>query len=339
MVLTSGEHGQLTARQKVAAFLVAIGPENAAQVLQYLTEEEVELVAMEISRLGRIPSATTTDVLQEFHVATVAQDYTLEGGLDYARSLLIEWQGDKGAEIIDRLVANAQITSFHFLSQAAPEQLVQFLEEEHPQTVAVILAHLPTHFAANLLRGLSETLRGDVAIRIASMERTSPEIIRRVEQSLRQRLGSVTSPGLSPTRGGVEDLALLLNAADRHLEKGIFTRLEAHDKVLADRVRALMFTFDDIVTLNDKDIQEVLRSVDTKRLGLAIKGVDDGVRIAIYRNLSERAVASLQDEMDFLGAVKLKDVQAAQVEVVAIIRRLDDDGRITMRGSLDGVIA
>lgn len=322
----------ISSRQKVAVLLVSVGPTEAARILGYMTEEEVELVATEISKLGSVPPQLMNQVLEEFHVQAVANNYILEGGLDYARELLVQWKGSKGEEIIERLISTAQIAPFNFLSKLEPDQLLQFLQDEHPQTVALILAYLPAHFAARLLSGLPESVQTEVSLRIATMDRTSPEVIRRVEDSLKARLGSVSAAEMTNMRGGIEDLADLLNNAGRTVERTVLENLAETDPELAERVRELMFVFEDIVQLSDRDIQEVLRRVDAKVLALATKGCKESVLDAVLRNLSERAATSLREEIDFLGAVKVTEVELAQSQVVSVIREMDEKGEITMRG-------
>lgn len=322
----------LQPRQKVAALLVTVGPEEAARVLSYMTEEEVEMIATEISRLGAIPPETMTTVLDEFHMHAKAQNYLMEGGLDYARELLVQWKGDKGAEIIEKLIATTQIAPFHFLAKMEPDQLISVVQDEHPQTVAVILAYLPSHFAARLLARFDEELQADVARRIAKMDRTSPETLRQVEDSLKKRLGNFTSVAIDSATGGVAELAELLNNAGRSVEKSVLAGLQESDPELAQKVRELMFVFEDIVGLDDKDVQEILRKVDAKGLALATKGVKQPVLDIVMRNLSERAASTLKEEIEFLGKVKISDVEGAQTQIVAIIREMDEKGEIAMRG-------
>ncbi len=334
--LSDTEVGSLSQRQKAAVLLVAIGPTEAAEVLSFMTEEEVEQIATEISRLGALPPSLMTGVLEEFHLQAVASQYMLEGGLDYARELLTTWKGAKGEEIIDRLIATAQIAPFSFLSRIEPEQLLQFLKDEHPQTVALVFAYLPASFSSVLLAGLDDDQQTEVALRIATMDRTSPEVIRRVEDSLKSRLGTVTSAEMTSTRGGVEDLAELLNSAGRTVERTVLDSLSELEPEIADAVRALMFVFEDVVDMSDKDLQEVLRTVDGKQLAVAVKGVKEPVRQKILSNLSERAANTIKEEIEYLGAVRTTEVEAAQSAVVAQIRRLDEEGRIAMRPSADG---
>jgi flagellar motor switch protein FliG len=336
MTLPTGEDEELRPRQKAATLMLAIGAKNAASVLRYLTEDEVETLAMEIARLGTVAPEIQTEVLQEFYETATAHRYMVEGGVEYARQILEQWKGSRGEEILDRLLQSVQVTPFNFLAAIEPDQLLQFLQDEHPQTVTLILSHLPYAYSAKVLSGLTEAKQAEVAMRLATMDRIAPEVVRRVEDNLKLRLGSVTHAELTTQRDGVKDLAEMLNQVDRTTERAILTQLAEHDPELADKVRALMFIFEDVATLHDRDIQEILRNVDTKGLALAMKGVREDVRQAIFRNLSERAALSLQEEVEVLGAVKIKDVEEAQSKIVAVIRGLDEAGKIVVRRSAEG---
>lgn len=328
--------GQLTARQKVAAFLVAIGPEHASPILGYLDEAEVEAVAHEITRLGRLPSHVLDEVVDEFFATAATGTNGLSGGLDYARELLEAWQGGRSEEIIQQLFDAAQNRPFGFLAQLEPEQIVQFIVDEHPQTIALITTHLPTHLGAKLLSLLPEDLQGEIAMRVARLGPATPDVVRKVENALKERLGSVTSTDLREASNGADNLAGLLNTADRATERVILDHLGATDPQLAEQVRALMFVFEDILEMTDKDLQEVLRTVDSKQLALALKGVKDEVSRKVTTNLSERAAGSLNDEIEYLGAVRVSDVEAAQSTIVAMIRALEEEGRVTIRAGADG---
>ncbi len=325
----------LTTRQKAAILLVAVGPAEAAAVLEHMSDEEVELVATEISKLGSVAPELIDQVIDELRTTVVTSRLAGEGGLDYARTMLVQWKGDRGEEIIERLRATAQIAPFRFLSKLTPEQLLTLLKDEHPQTVALVLAHLPARFSARLLVGLTESLQTEVAWRIATLDRTAPEVVRRVEDNLRLRMGSMTTTEEPAARGGASDLAEVLNSAGRTVERRVLEELSESDPELAERVRALMFVFEDIVELADRDVQEVLRSVDSKQLALATKGVPEAVKEKVLGNLSERAASTLREEMEFLGPVRIADVEAAQAAIVAEIRRLDEEGTISMRGGAD----
>ena len=323
-------------RQKAATVLVAMGPLAASSVLAHLTEEEVEILALEISRMGPIPGNVQGEILEEFYEDALANRYVNEGGVEYAKELLANWKGAKGEAIITRLMQAVQVSPFHFLSQIEPDQLLQFLQDEHPQTVALIIGHLPHSYGAKVLVGLPEHKQAEVAMRVATMDRTSPEVIKKVEDALRLRLGNITTAELTQQKNGVKELAEMLNQADRATERAILEQLAESDPELSESVRALMFVFEDIVTLDDRDVQEVLRNVETKSLALAMKGTPQAVRDKILSNLSERAALTLVEEMELMGAVKLTDVETAQSQIIVEIRRLDEEGKIILRRSAEG---
>jgi len=328
----------LSRSQKAATVLLALGTERAAKVMSFLSETEVEQVALEIAQLGQLDPEQTNEVLEEFRTEAQAAQYLVSGGVDHARSLLRSLHGPAGDDIVDRLLASFRTTPFHFLQMHDPQEVLQQLREENPQTLALILSHVPTRFGAQVLAGLDEGLQAEVAIRVAQLDRTSPEIVARVEEALQRRFGDVRRRG-NTARGGVRELATLLNSSDRATERAILGRLEATDPEMAEAVRALMFIFEDIVALDDRTVQEVLRHVDLKRLAYAMKGVPNAVADTVFRNLSERAQETLREEIELLGPTPLREVEAAQTEVVAVIRRLEEDGTInTTRGSDGGMV-
>jgi len=334
--MSAPDLAQLSHKQKAAAFLVAIGPENAGPILSYLDEAEVESFAHEISRLGRLPARILEDVINEFFDDVANASGGMAGGIDYARGLLENWQGSRSGEIIQQLVEAAQNRPFGFLAQLEPAQILQFIGDEHPQTISLILTHLPTSTGARLLSLLPEEMQGDIAIRIARMGPATPDVVKQVEAALKERLGSVSSSDIKEATEGADSLADLLNTADRATERVILEHLGTVDAELAEQVRALMFVFEDIIEMSDKDLQEVLRTVDSKQLALALKGVTDEVSAKVTNNLSERAAGSLTDEIEYLGAVKVSDVEAAQSAIVGSIRTLEEEGRVTMRASAEG---
>ncbi len=319
----------LKPEQKAAALVVAVGSQAAASLLQFLSEEEVEALASEVAKIGRLRPETIDSVLDEVATEAAAQRLLAAGGIEYARELLTEWKGSRGAEIIDRLMANLHVTPFSFVRDIDSEQLVHILKDEHPQTVALILAHQPASYSAKVLAGFEAARQADVAFRVGTMGRTSPDVISRVEEALRSKLGNVSSAEIS-VRGGVEDLADVLNNTDRTTEKSILERLGQIDPELTEKVRALMFVFEDLVTLDDRSIQRVLQEVESKELALAMKGVPAQVNEAILRNMSQRAAETLTEELELLGAVRRADVEGAQSRIVAGVRRLEEAGEIVI---------
>lgn len=330
--------GNLTPPQKAAALVVAIGTREASKLLEYLDEEEIEVLAAEIANLRHLPSEVLHEVLEELQGEAAAREAVLRGGVEYAKELLSTWKGGRAEEIVERIVSASLATPFSFLLEVEPAELVQYLQGEHPQTIAVVLAHLPPTHAATVLSGLEPALRSDVAVRIARMERVPTELIRRAEESLRAQLGRTGTQTELTQRGGVKELANILNSADRATERAILSGLESYSPELADQVRSLMFLFEDIVQLRDRDIQEILRSVEPQVLALAMKGVSEEVREVVLRNLSERARQTLLEEVETLGAVRVRDVEEAQSKIVAVIRRLDEEGKIVMRHDGEGAL-
>lgn len=338
MVATPLTGAGRTRAQKAAAVLLALGPEQAASIMSHLNETEVEQVTLEIATLGQLAADETHDILSEFRDEARAAEYLVSGGVEHARSILRLMHGDAGDDIVDRLLASFRTTPFHFLQVHDPAEVMQQLREENPQTLAVILSHLPSRFGAQVLQGLDPELQGEVARRVAELGSMSPEVVAQVEQSLQRRFGDVRRRGNS-ARGGIKELATLLNSSDRGTERAIMGALEIHDPELAERVRALMFIFEDIVTLDDRTIQEIMRQVDLKRLAYAMKGVQPAVRDKVFANLSERAAETLAEEIDLLGPQPLREVEAAQTEIVARIRSLEEEGAITTsRGGEGGLV-
>lgn len=325
----------LTRSQKAAAVLVSVGPEAAASVLRNLSEPEVEQIMLEVATLGELAPDQVGTVLTEFHAEAVAHQSLIAGGEHHAREMMRRLHGSDGEGIVDRLLASVTTAPFHFLRMHEPMEVVQHLREEHPQTIALVLSHLPNRFSAALLAGFDVDVQAEIAQRVATLDRTAPEVVSSVERALQQRLGAVQRRSMAGS-GGVKELAAILNNSDRSTERAILRELESTDPALAEQVRELMFIFEDIVNLDDKAIQEVLRQVDAKQLALALKGVSGLVYESIERNMSERATTALQEEMDVLGQVRVSDVESAQTEIVRVIRELDEAGSIVISRAGEG---
>ena len=324
--------------QKAAAILLAVGPDTAGQVLAHLNEAEVEHVALEVASLGSITPTGMSTILTEFKTEALAQQQLITGGETHARAILRNWTGNEDAadDIIDRLLAAALTAPFHFLRQHDSAVIVQHLHEEHPQTIALVLAYLPTKFAAAVLAGFEADLQSDVALRIATLEPASPEVVKRVEDAMRARMGGSARRSSREERGGVKELAQMLNNSDRGTERAILDSLEILQPELADEIRSLMFVFEDVIHFDDRTMQQLLRNVDMKLLAMAMKGVRNEIRELVFRNLSERAAIGLKEEIDLLGPVPIKDVEAAQSEIVGLIRKLEDEGVIVMARAGEG---
>jgi flagellar motor switch protein FliG len=329
----------LKSRKKAAVLLMLLGPELASQVIKFLDETQVEAIALELARLNKVTPEQRSATIQEFHEMAIAQDFISEGGLDQARKVLISAYGEeKAEEILKKIIQEMQSVPFDFLKRADPSQLVSFLQDEHPQTIALILAYLPVSQAATILTKLPAELRGEVAERIAMMDQSPPEVIREVEGVLEQRVASVISQEMTQV-GGPKALVDLLNRVDRGSERLILESLSQSNPELASTVKNMMFVFEDIAHLDDRAIQQILKETDTKDLATALKNTTEEVTEKIFKNMSERAKNMLTEDMEYMGSVKLKVVEEAQQKIVATIRRLEETGEIDIsRGEEDVMV-
>ena len=327
--------------RKAAVLLIQMGRERAASVLSHLCDAEVEAISAEIARLDTVTGTETESVLTEFRDMVTARAHIAQGGLTFAQQILEQSMGaERAAEIMARLTAAAVKMPFRFLHKADAAQLRSFLADEHPQIIALVLAHMTPDSASLLLSGLAPDVQAEIAHRIAVMDQTSPDIIRTVESILERRMSSMLQPAELSRVGGVDPLVNIINRSDRSTERQIVEGLEALDPALADEIKSRMFMFEDIVNLEDRSIQLVLREVETAELALALKGVTDAVRDKITRNLSERAATNLLEEVELLGTVRLRQVEEAQQNVIRSIRRLEEEGQIMVRrGNDDEFIA
>jgi flagellar motor switch protein FliG len=332
-------NGPMTGLRKAAVLLVQMSREDSARVLSQMRESEVEELTSEIARLGAVEAGVADGVLAEFH--TLATTKTHAGGLDFARELLEASLGaERAAEIVGKLSISLTDMPFGFLNKAEPRQVLSFVQNEHPQTIALVLAHLHAGLASQILSGLASGLQSDVAHRIAVMDRTSPEIIRQVENALERKLSAVIQPAELSAVGGVQPLVDIINRSDRATERLIMEGLEGRSPELAEEIRRRMFMFEDVVLLDDRAVQLVLRQVETADLATALKGVSDEVRAKVVNNLSERARENLAEEIDLLGPVRLRQVEESQAKVVKVIRSLEESGQIEIeRGDDDEYVA
>lgn len=320
----------LSGRKKAAVFLVSLGPQRGAEIMKHLKDEEVEIISFEIARLSTITPEEKNEVLQEFYELLKASRFILNGGIDYATEILERSLGaHRAAEIINRLTSSLQIKPFDFVKKADPQHLVNLLQSEHAQTAALVLAYLEPKKAAEILGQLPVEMQTDVAKRIATMDRTTPEIIREVESTLEIKLSTFDSEDFNIS-GGVDTTAEILNLADRSTEKTIIENLEEEDPELAEEIKKRMFVFEDIVILDDRSIQKVLRKVDNNDLTKALKSVDEEVKEKILRNMSKRAALLLQEDIEFMGPIKLSEVEDAQQRIVNIIRKLEESGEVVI---------
>jgi flagellar motor switch protein FliG len=324
---------ELTGRQKAAIFLVTIGSEISAEIFKHLREDEIETLTFEIARLETIEPEQKDAILMEFQELMMASEFITTGGIDYARELLEKSLGSqKAIDIINRLTSSLQVRPFDFIRRTDPAHLLNFIQQEHPQTIALILAYLEPNKASIILQSLPHEVQSDVARRIATMDRTSPEVLREVERVLEKKLSTLSSEDYTAA-GGVESIVEILNLVDRSSEKQIIEALEDEDPELAEEIKKRMFVFEDIVMLDDRAIQKVLREVDSQELAKALKSVDTEVQDKIFRNMSKRAAGMLKEDMEYMGPIRLKDVEEAQQKIVSIIRHLEDTGEIVVARS------
>jgi len=317
---------------KAAILLLSIDSKAASALLQQLEPEAMEDVTRELAGLGDVPTEIRTKVIEEFYTLSLAHQFTNEGGLEYAKMLLSDTMDPKVAEkILSKIQTHVQKTPFSFLQKAESENLLTFIQDEHPQTIALILCHLPHFKAAETLSGFPLQKQLEVVKRIAYMEQTNPEVIREVEKGLESRLSNMLMQS-SEKAGGVPTVAEILNLADRSTEKSIMEALESEDPDVVEQIRRLMFVFEDILLVNDKGIQSVLKEVDNDEIGLALKTASEELQEKIFSNMSERAAQLIKEEMEFMGPVRISDVETAQQHIVDIVRRLEDAGEIIITG-------
>jgi flagellar motor switch protein FliG len=325
--------------QKAAILLIALGPEKSSQIFKHLKEEEIEQLTLEIANTRSVSPEVKENIIKEFYEICIAQQYIAEGGIGYAKDLLEKALGsDKAMEVIGRLTSSLQVRPFEFIRKTEPSQLLNFIQDEHNQTIALILSYLSAAQASMILAALPQEKQADVARRIASMDRTSPDVIKDVEDILERKLSSLVTQDYTIV-GGVDAIVQILNSVDRSTEKHIMETLEIEDADLAEEIRKKMFVFEDILSLDDRSIQRVLREVDNNDLGIALKGAVEEVQNVIFNNLSKRLATMIREEMEYMGPVRLKDVEEAQQKIVNIIRKLEDSGEIVIsRGGGDEII-
>ena len=328
-----------TGIQKAAILLIALGPERSADIFKHLKEDEIEELTLEIANTRSVSPQVKEDVLNEFYQICLAQQYIAEGGIGYAKELLDKALGeDRAKEVITKLTASLQVRPFEFVRKTDPSQLLNFIQDEHPQTIAMILSYLTSAQAALVIGALPPEKQADVAKRIAMMDRTSPDVIKEVERVLEKKLSSLVNQDYTIV-GGVDAIVNILNTVDRTTEKHIMESLEIEEPELADEIRKKMFVFEDILPLDDRAIQRVLRDVDNADLGVALKAANEEVQNVIFKNLSKRLAAMIKEDMEFMGPVRMKDVEEAQQKVVSVIRKLEDSGEIVIsRGGGDEIV-
>lgn len=318
----------LSGKKKAAIFIISLGNQMGSEVLKHLKDDEVEQVCYEIVRLNQVFHEEKEIVLREFHEMLATSKYILDGGIDYATDILEKSMGaERAAEIINNFSTSFQLKPFDFIRKIDHQHLSNFLQTEHPQTIALVLTYLDPKKAADILSQIPPELQNQVAKRIAKMNRIVPDAVREVESVLERKLSTVNSEDFSIT-GGIDSTAKILNLADRSTEKSIIESLEENDPELAEEIKKRMFVFEDIVVLDDSSIQKFLRKINDQDLTKALKSVDDEVKEKIFRNMSKRAAEIIQDDIEYMGPTRLSDVEEAQQRIVAVIRKLEEQGEI-----------
>lgn len=330
---------ELTGKQKAALLLISLGPDVSAQVFKHLSEEEIEQLTLEIANVRKVDSHQKEEILDEFNEMCLAQDFISQGGITYAKDILEKALGQqKALGIINRLTATLQVRPFDFARKADPNQILNFIQNEHSQTIALVLSYLEPEQASQILSELPQDKQAEVARRIALMDSTSPEVISQVEQILEQKLSSTVTQDYT-IAGGIEAVVEVLNGVDRSTERTILDALEVQDPELAEEIKKRMFVFEDIVTLDNRSIQRVIRDVENADLQLALKVASEEVKDGIFINMSKRMADTFKDEMEFMGPVRLRDVEEAQTRIVATVRRLEESGEVIIaRGGGDDII-
>ncbi len=321
------KHG-LSGKKKAAVLLISLGPEVSAEIFKHLSDEEIEQLTLEIANVRKIPSEERDMILQEFQELCMAQDFISQGGIDYAKDVLERALGNqKALDIIGRLTASLQVKPFDFVRKADPQQLLNYLANEHPQTIALVLSFLQPEQGGIILSGLAPDKQSDIVKRVAVMDRTSPEVIREVEGILEQKLSSLSNQDYTRA-GGIDVIVDIINRVDRGTEKTIFENLEVDEPELAEEIRRKMFVFEDVINLDNRSIQRVIREVNNQELAMSLKVASEEVSNKIFKNMSKRQVELIKEEMEFMGPVRLRDIEEAQQKIVNLIRKLEDTGEI-----------
>ncbi len=330
---------KISGLQKAAILLISLGPEKSASIFKHLKEEEIEELTLEIANTRSVSPQVKEQIINEFYEVCLAQQYIAEGGIAYAKELLEKALGnDKANSVLNKLTSSIQVRPFEFVRKTDASQLLSFIQDEHPQTIALILSYLNPSQCSQVLMALPPELQADVAKRIATMDRTSPDVIKEVESILESKLANLVNQDYTII-GGVDHVVEILNNVDRGTEKHIMETLEIEDPELADEIRKKMFVFEDILLLDDRAIQRVLRDVDNNDLSISLKGSNEEVQNAIFNNMSKRLATMIKEDMEFMGPVRMKDVEEAQQKIVNTIRKLEDSGEIVVsRGGGDEII-
>ncbi len=322
------EQPKLSGRKKAATLLLSLGPDIASQVYRYMSDQEIEQITFEIANMGKISQDISNQVIEEFYHTAMAKQYINHGGIGTARDILEKALGPgRAMEIVERLQGILTGTPFDFLRHIDPGNLIEFVQHEHPQTIALVLAHLDYDNAASILAALPNEVQEEVAMRIATMDQTNPEIISEIERILEKKLSTVLTQDFSHA-GGIDALAEVLNRLDQHSTKSIMQSLEDNNNDLATEIKQRMYTFDDLIVLDDKSLRKVLKEIDFKELAIALKGAGDEIKNQIFGNLSTRAAEDIREEMDMMGPVRIKNVEESQQRIITILRKMQESGDI-----------
>ncbi len=328
----------LTGKQKAAILLISLGPDVSAQVYKHLTEEEIEKMSLAISSVRRVNGDQKEEVLDQFHQLALAQDYISQGGISFAKTILEKAFGKQEAsDIINRMTSSLHVRPFDFARNADPKQVLNYIQDEHPQTIALVLSYLDSEQAGLILSELPQETQADIARRIATMDPTSPEIISQVEEVLERNISSSMTEDYTKA-GGIQAVVEVLNGVDRSTERTILETLERQNPQLSEEIKKRMFVFDDIVILDNRAIQRVIREVEKDDLKLSLKVASEEVKEVVFKNMSQRMVETFKDEMEYMGPVRLLDVEEAQVRIVSSIRHLEDMGEIIIARGGDDII-
>ncbi len=320
----------ISGKKKAAILMVTLGSDVSASIFEHLSDEEIEELTLEIANLQEVDQEVKQGIVEEFYQLARAQDYLDRGGIQYARDVLEKAVGeDRARDILGRLTATLQVRPFDSIRKTDPSQLINFIKDEHPQTIALVLAYLDASQASEVLSSLPESIQTEVSMRLATMDRTSPEIIKEVEDVLEQKLSSVATEEYARA-GGLESIVDVLNSVDRGTEKNILDEMEEEDPELAEEIKQRMFVFEDLTLLDDQAIQLTLRQVETDDLALALKTASDEVEEKILSNMSQRAAEMLQEDMEYMGPVRIREVEEAQQRIVNVVRELEESGEIVI---------
>lgn len=330
---------QFNGKEKVAILLIALGPQKSAEIFKHLNDEEIEELTLQIANMRMVSPEEKQSVIEEFYQICLAQEYISEGGINYAKDILERALGsDKAVDILNKLTSSLHVRPFEFIRKADPNQLLNYIQNEHPQTIALILSYLSSAQSAQILSSLAPDKQSDVMRRIAVMDRTSPEVVREIESILESKFSNILAQDYTTT-GGIQSVVDILNAVDRGTEKHIMEELDIRDAELSEEIRRRMFVFEDIISLDNRSIQRIIREIDNSQWAIALKSASEEVKTLIFSNMSKRLVEMIREDIEFMGPVRIKDIEDAQQNIVNIIRKLEDEGEIiTPRGGDEIVV-